>query len=150
MFLICVPQGPVGPPGDIGPPGPMGLPGPQGPSGLSIPGEAVSLQWDYQAGSCTRTSDTKTSAQNRQSSNNKSGSSGRRARKVLLQCCRTFRRTSRSSQTLVQNELTSHVGPQTSGLFDPSTFSFRINLFSSCLSLSSLTTKTKTKLKTLN
>uniref|UniRef100_A0AAR2LH75 Collagen alpha-1(XII) chain n=1 Tax=Pygocentrus nattereri TaxID=42514 RepID=A0AAR2LH75_PYGNA len=32
----------VGPRGDVGPPGPLGLPGPQGPSGLSIPGQAVS------------------------------------------------------------------------------------------------------------
>uniref|UniRef100_A0A8C7QU68 Collagen type XII alpha 1 chain n=1 Tax=Oncorhynchus mykiss TaxID=8022 RepID=A0A8C7QU68_ONCMY len=35
--------GPIGPRGDTGLPGPMGLPGPQGSSGLSIPGEAVSL-----------------------------------------------------------------------------------------------------------
>uniref|UniRef100_A0A674BWM9 Collagen type XII alpha 1 chain n=1 Tax=Salmo trutta TaxID=8032 RepID=A0A674BWM9_SALTR len=35
--------GPIGPRGDTGLPGPMGLPGPQGRSGLSIPGEAVSL-----------------------------------------------------------------------------------------------------------
>uniref|UniRef100_A0A4W5QH24 Collagen, type XII, alpha 1b n=1 Tax=Hucho hucho TaxID=62062 RepID=A0A4W5QH24_9TELE len=37
------PAGPIGPRGDAGLPGPMGLPGPQGRSGLSIPGEAVSL-----------------------------------------------------------------------------------------------------------
>uniref|UniRef100_A0A674BTJ6 Collagen type XII alpha 1 chain n=1 Tax=Salmo trutta TaxID=8032 RepID=A0A674BTJ6_SALTR len=37
------PAGPIGPRGDTGLPGPMGLPGPQGRSGLSIPGEAVSL-----------------------------------------------------------------------------------------------------------
>uniref|UniRef100_A0A8C7QRZ5 Collagen alpha-1(XII) chain n=1 Tax=Oncorhynchus mykiss TaxID=8022 RepID=A0A8C7QRZ5_ONCMY len=37
------PAGPIGPRGDTGLPGPMGLPGPQGSSGLSIPGEAVSL-----------------------------------------------------------------------------------------------------------
>uniref|UniRef100_A0A674ES98 Collagen alpha-1(XII) chain n=1 Tax=Salmo trutta TaxID=8032 RepID=A0A674ES98_SALTR len=40
---LCLQMGPIGPRGDTGLPGPMGLPGPQGSSGLSIPGEAVSL-----------------------------------------------------------------------------------------------------------